>query len=149
MVSRPLNRLLLHAGIAFAVGALVGAALVIPGAGPLASVAPDKVIFVHVENSGSADVNARIVVLDASGDEVVSTSFKAPAHSSSEKSVVNLKPGTYSVRATFTKATARADGRVSISTERCGEGAVPVATFNVDGSSGLTLQGPGTAGCRA
>jgi len=142
------KRLLLYTGLAFVAGALLGAALVFPG-GPLSSAAPSAVLFVHVENAGTDDMQARVEILDASGSSVATSTFKVPAHSSVEKTVVNLKAGAYDVRATFSANGAAATGNAHLDTAACATGSYPMATFAVDATNGVSLRDGGTASCRA
>ncbi|MEA3200452.1 MAG: hypothetical protein QOE90_1880 [Thermoplasmata archaeon] len=143
-----MNRVLLYAGVAFVAGALVGAALVFPG-GPLSAAAPTQVIFVHVENAGGSEVQANVAIFDSSGASIAASSFKVPAHSSVEKTVVNLKAARYEVRATFSINGAAASGRVGLDTRACGQDGFAMATFAVDGTNGITMRDAGSASCRA
>lgn len=140
-----MNRLLVFTAVAFVAGGLVGALLV--GA-PFSPAAPKAVIFIHVENSGPGDVDASIQLRDAGGKLIVSTTFTAPAHSSVEKTVVNLQRGSYEVRGVFTHSGATASGTVAIDTAGCAEGTEPLATFTVSGTDGVAMNGAPTAGCR-
>lgn len=132
--------------VAFVAGAVVGALAV--GA-PFSPVGPKAVILVHVENPGTGDLNARIDVRDAGGKLVVSTTFRVAAHTTNEKTVVNLQAGSYVVSGTFTQGGATASGQVSVNTRSCPDGTVPLASFTVDGSRGASMSAPPSGGCRS
>ncbi|GEM_PF-6075517 len=130
---------------AFVAGAIVGAFAV---GSPFSPTGPKAVVMVHVENSGSGDLDARIDVRDAGGGFVVGTTFKVPAHSSVDKTVVNLNSGVYEVRGSFSQGQAQATGSARVDTRACPDGTVGLATFTLDGSNGAAMTAPPASGCR-
>jgi hypothetical protein len=140
-----LNRLYVWTAIALVVGAVAGALLV---GGVSSPFAPKTGILIHVENSGANEAQVKLDVRDTSGKLIVSNSFRAPGHSSAEKSVVNLAEGVYLVTATFNVRGAQGtSGPARLDTASCPDGSIALATFAVDSDSGVSLGTPGT-GCR-
>lgn len=142
----------LLAALAFVGGALLSAAAfsaveALDGGG---SGGDRPAVMARLENTGSRDLQARILLTDSRGNTVLSETLTAPARTATERGVRTLAPGEYSIKVEWRDGETVSDLIDTFDTDRCDAGETLVVTFGATWTrSGISQRGGPYYQCRA